>query len=90
MAPTQLREHLVQRPFQPFRLYTTDGGTYDLRHPDMLLIGQDAAIVGMASDPNAIFFERTARIDLFHIVRIEPVSAPVTPSKGNGAGSESR
>ena len=33
--------------FRPFRLYLWDGGTFDIRHPEMLMVGQHAAVIGL-------------------------------------------
>jgi hypothetical protein len=85
MSPEELREHLIQRPFQPFRMYVTDGASYDVRHPDLLLVGKRSAVVGLTSTPEDVYFERTARVDLLHIVRLEPLSTATKPSSGNGA-----
>lgn len=47
MAPTELCDSLTQQLFEPFRLVLSDGATYDIRHPDLLWIGQRAAYVGL-------------------------------------------
>jgi hypothetical protein len=83
MAPDELRDHLVRRPFQAFRLFTTDGATYEVRHPDLLLVGKRSAVVGLTSKPEDVLYERTAHVDLLHIVRVEPLTAP-SKRKSNG------
>jgi len=40
MAPEELRDTLKQQPFEPFRLVKTDGVSYEVRHPDLLLVGK--------------------------------------------------
>ena len=34
MRPEAIRELLVKRPFQPFRLFVSDGMVYDIGHPE--------------------------------------------------------
>lgn len=33
MNATEIRDLLTRRPFQPFRVCTTGGGSYDVRNP---------------------------------------------------------
>jgi hypothetical protein len=73
MAPEELRDALKQQPFEPFRLVMTDGGSFEIRHPDLLLVGQKSAVVGLVSDYTAEFYDRTVKVDLSHIVRLEPL-----------------
>ena len=76
------RDEIVEaiRPggFRPFRLFVSDGGTFDIRHPEMLMVTRHSAIVGIVekSDSGGSAqaypdIERTARIDLVHITRLE-------------------
>jgi hypothetical protein len=80
MAPEELRDVIRQQPFEPFRLVLTDGAGYDIRHPDLLWVGMRTAMVGLTGDPGQQFYERAVRVDLFHIVRIEPLQS-TTPRK---------
>ena len=73
MSPEELRDCLRQQPFQPFRIVLTDGVGYDVRHPELLFVGQRTAFVGLTGDAAQIFFERTVRVDLLHVSRIEPL-----------------
>ncbi|MGL4555835.1 MAG: hypothetical protein ACRC33_32095, partial [Gemmataceae bacterium] len=72
--------------FRPFRVVMTDGQGYDVRHPDMLWIGARTAYVGLTTqiDPDP-FWERSVRLDLLHVIRVEPLAA-VPPHGTNGAG----
>lgn len=85
MAPEELRDALRQ-PFEPFRLVMTDGEGYDIFHPDLLLVGKRTATVGLTGDPGQVFYERTVKVDLLHIVRLEPLNA-LRESPHNGSGS---
>ena len=75
MAPQQLLDQLRRRPFEPFRVVQTDGEAYAIRHPEMLMVGLSAAVIGLSSDPVQDLFERTVILDLRHIIRIEPLPA---------------
>jgi hypothetical protein len=82
MRPEELRSLLRARPFVAFRLYLTDGAQYDVRHPDLMLVGERSAIVGQTSDPHKTFYELYTTVVLVHIVRIEPLP---TPAPANGS-----
>jgi len=83
MAPEELRDTLKHQPFEPFRIVLTDGVGYDIRHPDLLLIGKRSAIVGLAGDGSTPYYERTVKVDLLHVSRIEPLPA-ASQQKSNG------
>jgi hypothetical protein len=76
MSPEELRDSLRQQPFEPFRIVLTDGVGYDIRHPDLLWVGQRTAYVGLTGEPGQTFFERAVKLDLLHISRVEPLTVP--------------
>jgi hypothetical protein len=82
MIPEELRDSARQKPFQPFRIVLTDGETYEIRHPDLLWVGQRTAYVGLTGSPGQTFFERSVKIDLLHISRIEPIEGSATGKNG--------
>jgi len=80
MAPEELRRTLKQQPFEPFRLVMTDGVSYEVRHPDLLLVGKRTALVGLVGDAAQEYFEQTIKVDLLQIIRLEPIGAPASPA----------
>jgi hypothetical protein len=83
MAPEELRDALRQQPFEPFRLVMTDGNGFEIRHPDLLMVGKRTAVVGLTGQPGQSFYERTIKVDLLHVIRIEPLEAsPAPPTNG--------
>lgn len=83
MAPEELRETLRRSPFEPFRLVMTDGTGYDIYHPDLLMVGRRSLIVGLTGDPAQTFFERSVKVDLLHVIRLEPLQS-IPPTSKNG------
>jgi hypothetical protein len=81
MRQTELHEAAWRQPFTPFRVVLTTGTTYDIRHPDLIMIGRHSAIIGIASDPAGTAYDRTIKVDLLHIVGIE--NLPATPPSAN-------
>jgi hypothetical protein len=85
MAPDELRDILRRQPFEPFRLVMTEGIGYEIRHPDLLWVGQRSAYVGLISQPSQTYYERSVKVDLLHIIRLEPLEGAATPPKNDPA-----
>jgi hypothetical protein len=81
MAPQELRDALRQQPFEPFRLLMTDGTGFEIRHPDLLWVGQRTAMIGLTGQPGQTFYERSIKVDLLHVIRLEPLETPQTGSQ---------
>jgi hypothetical protein len=78
MRRGELIEALQVSPFRPFRLYVSDGGMFDICHPEMLMITRHSAIVGLLdaretgnSAEGYPEIERSTTLDLLHITRVE-------------------
>ena len=74
MTRSDLLRRVKQRPFVPFRLVLTEGTAYEVRHPEQIMLARDSAVIGVPSEGED-FFETTVLVDLFHIVRLEPIPA---------------
>jgi hypothetical protein len=85
MTQDELHEAARRQPFEPFRLVLTTGATYDIRHPDLIMVGRRSAVIGLTSDPAGTAYDRTFKVDLFHIVGIEDL--PGVPPSVNGPGA---
>jgi hypothetical protein len=82
MVPADIQSHI--KPFEPFRIVTASGEMYDIRSPDLIMVGIGSVIVGLPPKPDDNIFERTVRVSLFQIERIEQL--PVKPKGSNGQG----
>src|SRR5438105_1124848 len=49
MPPEEFDRYL--HPFTPFRLQLSTGETFDVRHPDLIMVGKRALILGISNDP---------------------------------------
>lgn len=78
MTNPDLKEAVHRQPFQPFRIVLTTGTTYDILHPDLLMVGLRSAIVGITKNAEGTSYDRTIKVDLLHVVGIEalPVQQP--------------
>jgi hypothetical protein len=78
MTQEELHDAARRHPFQPFRLVLTTGEKFDIRHPDLIMVGRRSAMIGLTNDPNGTAYDRSIKVDLLHVVGIEelPVSPP--------------
>ena len=73
MRPDDLRRHVRKQPFQPFRLFITDGSDYLIRHPEHAAVFQSYVWLGIpGTDALGQPIEREVEVALLHITRIEP------------------
>lgn len=84
MTQEELQEAARRQPFEPFRLVVTTGTTYDIRHTDLIMVGRRSITIGITNDQAATAYDRTVKIDLFHVVAIEEL--PAHPAGSNGPG----
>lgn len=85
MRPEELMKLLRRRPFIPLRLHMTDGQTYDIRHPDLVMVSRSYATIGTTPDPASGVLEGVEYCSLLHIVRVEELQTAA--SSGNGSAS---
>jgi len=85
MSAEELLRHLQARPFQPFRVCLTVGEGYEVRHPEMVLPGEEIAEIGLPNNPALPIAGRIVTIALAHIVRLVPL--PVSAATGNRPAS---
>jgi hypothetical protein len=76
MNPQAISEFLRARPFVPFRVYTSDGGSFEIKHPEMAMLTRMALVVARpVADPTREIPTRADLVSPLHIVRLEPLVA---------------
>ena len=73
MSPEELSGALKRRPFVPFRIHITDGAQYEIRIPDMVMIGRTILFIGLRRDIDSPFFDEPVWVAMRHITRVEPI-----------------
>ena len=71
-----------REPFKPFRLHITTGATYDVWHPDLIMIGRRSAVIGIVTDPSGTMYDLSFQVDLLYIVGVEDL--PPRTGRRNG------
>ena len=78
-----IQNRLRERPFVPLRVVTGSGQAYDIRHPDLVLVGRRALIIGTASNDNPTQFETASRVAVMHVVDLQDLPTSAS-SESNG------
>lgn len=75
MKTEELLELNRDQPFQPFRLVVADGRIYDVRHPELFLIGSSTCYLGVAAkSEDYLIADHFVRIATSHIPTAIPLS----------------
>jgi len=69
MRAENLQKILRHQPFKPFRIYMSDGSSYDIKHPEVALLTRHTLEVGI--DEKDGIPDHTIRCDIIHITRVE-------------------
>jgi hypothetical protein len=73
MRPDDIRAHLRRKPFQPIRVYISDGSKYDVPHPELMLVTRTEVVIALDPGSDKIP-EHKIFCDPVHITQIEPVN----------------
>ncbi|HEV2946752.1 MAG TPA: hypothetical protein VGX70_05215 [Gemmataceae bacterium] len=83
MHPDELLRMVRRQPFVPFRLHVSDGSSYEVRHPEMVLVTRRAAVLAMPDNPTQPA-ERVVTVAMVHVSRLEELTSA---AGGDGAAS---
>jgi hypothetical protein len=83
MTPDDMLTRVQTRPFVPFRVVTTDGTNYEVRHPELVMVTLGAAYIGYPVPGKQRVAQRVDMVSLMHIIRVEDAE-PVAAARGNG------
>lgn len=85
MRLEDIRQLTRAQPFKPFRVFTTSGETYDVRHPDMILATPGAVHVISPHPENSADIEGWVQIlSLYNLHKVEYLPAPPPKPGSNG------
>jgi len=83
-TPENIQDRVRKRPFVPLRIVTSSGETFDVFHPDLIMVGRCDITVGIASVEHPGQYERQTRIAIMHVTALEDLPVPTPPGGGNG------
>jgi hypothetical protein len=87
MPPDQIRQLLLRKPFEPFRLYVLETTTYEIERPEWVILGKAVVLLyfpAAGQFPSA--WRRRVVIALLHVSKLELIEPPV--GSGNGQAGQ--
>jgi len=82
-TPEDILTKLRRRPFKPLRVVATTG-TYEIYHPDLVLVGRRYVEIGTAAAENPETFDTISSVALIHIAELQDLPSEAKPGGGNG------
>jgi hypothetical protein len=76
MTFRKVGDYVAAEPFHPFRIKMASGQSFDIRHPEMILVGRNTVRVNTATGDEVN--EKWHDVSLMLMETIEPVDAPVS------------
>jgi hypothetical protein len=81
MRPEEVKSWLKREPFIPFRMVLSNGRTFEVQHPEMVMLGRTWVVVGdLVLVDDFPLPENYVTIALVHINLIEPLRSPSPPT----------
>ena len=74
ITSADIRERVAQKPFNPFRIVTSSGQTYNVRHPEFVMIGKRTVVVGQPIHDDDPEWDLAQLVSVLHITALEPMS----------------
>ena len=72
MTAETIQEHLRRRPFQPLRVFLSDGSAHEVRHPEMALLTRREGIIAVPQHARRLP-SRAVTCDVLNVTRTEPI-----------------
>lgn len=73
----KLGEYVLAEPFRPFRIRMASGQTFEIRHPETILVGRNTARVYTTAASNG--HESWHEVSLLLMESLEPIGRPRRP-----------
>ncbi len=73
MQPHDIIKQLRKQPVRPLRVYISDGSSYEVRHPEMMMVGRSEVTIGLSRKGDPVY-DKLVYCDPIHITRIEPIN----------------
>jgi hypothetical protein len=75
MTARTVSDYVVAEPFRPFRIKMASGQVFDIRHPEMILVGRSSVRVYTATGSDE--HEKWHDVSLMPMETIEPLDATI-------------
>ncbi len=73
MTFRQVGEYVTAEPFRPFRIKMASGSSFEIRHPEMILVGRTSVRVYTSSDGDSGDAAHWHDVSLMLMETLEPI-----------------
>jgi hypothetical protein len=80
-----LLKRVREQPFTPFRVVVSEGASYEVRHPDQIMVRRDSAVIGLPSDDED-FMDNSVVVDLMYVISLDSIA----PKKAKGKSANGK
>jgi len=80
ISPRELARIVLAEPFQPFRIHTASGRTFDVRHPEFVQVGRSVMTIYTPPEGNPDGPERWERLSYMLIESLAQLDVSVSPN----------
>jgi len=82
MRAEELTELVRRQPFSPLRIHISDGRTYDVVHPDQIIVLRQCVDIGIKPDAKTGVVEGVDRVSLLHVVKVKQMDSASATEPG--------
>jgi hypothetical protein len=77
---SDFESRLRSTPFLPFRVAMASGESYEVHHPNLVIIGDVFVMIGLPFPDSPTVASRISRVPIEHITALEDLLPPPAPS----------
>lgn len=70
-TPEDIQARLREKPFRPLRIIVAEDQRFEIRHPNLVLVGRRDVMIGFPSSENPTVYDGVTQVALSHIVALE-------------------
>jgi hypothetical protein len=86
ITANRIREYLTATPFQPFRLYLSDGSHHDIPHPEFAWLFGGRVYIGIPGKHPFGLDDRVKELSVLHVTRLETLPKSKSRKKQHDSG----
>ena len=82
MRPQDIHQHMKQCPFVPFRFHFSDGSSFDVGYPELIMVSRTVLALMDRRNGGGELPERVLLLDPVHVGPLEPINGKGQAERG--------
>jgi hypothetical protein len=84
LTAKEVLDRVKREPFIPFRIVMSSGEAYEIRHPELVMVGRREIIVGTPAQDDPRISDHHDYLSMLHVTVLEELPARKSRRGGNG------